>query len=349
MRGLELPSEKVVYWPQPEAHNTQVSPPGEQKRPALTILSGMLSQSLPIETTSRRETASSGESWKSFEVSPGDPQTRLLVLCDHATNLMPSEYGTLGLDDVQLNRHIAYDIGALGVAREIGRRLGATVVSTRFSRLLIDPNRGEDDPTLIMRISDGALVPGNVRVDETEKERRIRAFFRPYHAAVAAEIDAVLARGQIPVIFSMHSFTNVWRGVPRKWHAAVLWDKDPRLPVPVLKQLRERTGLEIGDNEPYSGHLRNDTIFRHATLRGLPNVLVEVRQDLIREEAGQIEWAAILADSLAAILADPAHAEPLSRLEYHESRSDAEADRVMERVEKGDVEAASGEETAGGD
>ncbi|ADP70899.1 N-formylglutamate amidohydrolase [Rhodomicrobium vannielii ATCC 17100] len=304
----------------------------------------MLYQPPSIETSSSRKPAPSSESWKSFEVSPGDPDTRLLVLCDHATNLMPPEYGKLGLDDVQLNRHIAYDIGALGIAREIGRRLRATVVSSRFSRLLIDPNRGEDDPTLIMRISDGAVVPGNTHVDDAEMERRIAAFFRPYHAAVAAEIDAMLARGQIPVIFSMHSFTNVWRGVPRKWQAAVLWDKDPRLPVPTLKQLRERTGFEIGDNEPYSGFLRNDTIFRHATLRGLPNVLVEVRQDLIREEAGQLEWAAILADSLAAILADPAHAEPLSRLEYYESRSDEEADRVMERVEKGDVETASGEE-----
>ncbi|MBJ7534611.1 N-formylglutamate amidohydrolase [Rhodomicrobium vannielii ATCC 17100] len=304
----------------------------------------MLYQPPSIETSSSRKPAPSSESWKSFEVSPGDPDTRLLVLCDHATNLMPPEYGKLGLDDVQLNRHIAYDIGALGIAREIGRRLRATVVSSRFSRLLIDPNRGEDDPTLIMRISDGAVVPGNTHVDEAEVERRIAAFFRPYHAAVAAEIDAMLARGQIPVIFSMHSFTNVWRGVPRKWHAAVLWDKDPRLPIPTLKQLRERTGFEIGDNEPYSGFLRNDTIFRHATLRGLPNVLVEVRQDLIREEAGQLEWAAILADSLAAILADPAHADPLSRLEYYESRSDEEADRVMERVEKGDVETASGEE-----
>ncbi|MBT3069715.1 N-formylglutamate amidohydrolase [Rhodomicrobium sp. Az07] len=304
----------------------------------------MLSEPPSIESTPGPKTATSGERWKSFEVSPGDPDTRLLVLCDHATNLLPPEYGTLGLDDVQLNRHIAYDIGALGVAREIGRRLRATVISTRFSRLLIDPNRGEDDPTLIMRISDGALVPGNTHVDEAEMARRMRAYFQPYHAAIAAEIDAMLARDKIPVIFSMHSFTNVWRGIPRKWHAAVLWDSDPRLPIPTLKQLRERTGLEIGDNEPYSGHLRNDTIFRHATLRGLPNVLVEVRQDLIRDEAGQIEWAAILADSLAAILADPAHAEPLSRLEYHESRSDMEADRVMERVEKGDVEIASGEE-----
>jgi len=304
----------------------------------------MLSQPQPLDSTSSDQTATGNETWKSFEVAHGDPKTRLLVLCDHATNLLPPEYGSLGLDDVQLNRHIAYDIGALGVAREIARRLDATLISSRFSRLLIDPNRGEDDPTLIMRISDGALVPGNTRVDEAEQARRIRAYFQPYHAAVAAEIDAMLARGLIPIIFSMHSFTNLWRGVPRKWHAAVLWDNDPRLPIPTLKQLRGRTGLEVGDNEPYSGHLRNDTIFRHATLRGLPNVLVEVRQDLIREEAGQLEWAAVLADSLAAILADPAHADALSRLEYYESRSDVEADHVMERVEKGELETLSGEE-----
>jgi predicted N-formylglutamate amidohydrolase len=257
-----------------------------------------------------------------LRASPGG--SRFLILCDHATNSLPSEYGTLGLDKGQLNRHIAYDIGAHGVALEMGRRLQSTVISSAFSRLLIDPNRGEDDPTLIMQISDGALVPGNVCVDEAERQKRISRFFAPYHAAIADEISAMLDRNVIPVVTSIHSFTENWRGVPRKWHAAVLWDKDPRLAVPLLRLLRERTGLEIGDNEPYTGHLRNDSIFRHATVRGLPNVLVEIRQDLIRDTEGQRKWAELLADCLTAVLADPAWSGHLSRVDYFGSHSDIE-------------------------
>jgi predicted N-formylglutamate amidohydrolase len=265
--------------------------------------------------------------WTSFEIARGAAETQFLILCDHATNLLPPEYGTLGLDDIQLNRHIAYDIGALAVARELGRKLKATVVSSRFSRLLIDPNRGEDDPTLIMQLSDGAIVPGNAVLTFAERRRRLNAFYNPYHAAIAAEIDAMGARGLVPCAVSIHSFTEAWRGVPRKWHAAILQDNDPRLAVPLLRELRTRTDLEIGDNEPYSGQLRNDTIYRHATLRGLPNVLLEIRQDLIREANGQQEWAELLAGCLAAIFADPANAGPLSRMDYCGSKTDIEVHR----------------------
>jgi predicted N-formylglutamate amidohydrolase len=265
--------------------------------------------------------------WTSFEIARGAPETNLLILCDHATNLIPPEYDSLGLDEIQLNRHIGYDIGALAISRELGLKLNATVVSSCFSRLLIDPNRGEDDPTLIMQISDGAIVPGNEKLTTAEREKRIAAFYAPYHAAITAEIDAMFARGLVPVVFSIHSFTEAWRGVPRKWHAAVLWDKDPRLAVPLLRELRLRTGGEIGDNEPYTGHLRNDSIFRHATLRGLPNALIEVRQDLIREAKGQDEWVARLAGSLSAILNDAANQGPLSRVDYFGSKADMEAGR----------------------
>jgi predicted N-formylglutamate amidohydrolase len=261
------------------------------------------------------------EAWKSFDIQRGSNTTPILVVCDHATNLLPPGYGMLGLDDIQLNRHIGYDIGALGVARELGRLLGATVIWSRFTRLLIDPNRGEDDPTLIMQLSDGAIVPGNARMDAEEREHRISAFHAPYHQAIEAEIGAMLARGLVPAFVPIHSYTDTWRGVPRKWHAAVLWDQDPRLAAPLMRELRERTGFEIGDNTPYTGRLENDTVHRHATLRGLPNALVEVRQDQIREAKGQQEWARILADCLKAIFADPATAGPLSRVEYHRSKS----------------------------
>ena len=257
--------------------------------------------------------------WKSFDIQRGQAQTPILVTCDHATNLIPPEYGKLGLDGIQLNRHIGYDIGALEVALELGRLLGATVIWSRFSRLLIDPNRGEDDPTLIMQLSDGAIVPGNARLDDAERARRIAAYHAPYHRAIEAELDAMLALGLVPALVAIHSFTDTWRGVPRKWHAGVLWDRDPRLAVPLLRELRGRTGLEIGDNEPYSGQLENDTIHRHATLRGLPNALAEIRQDQIREANGQREWASILAHCLTAITGDPQLAGPLSRVEVWDS------------------------------
>jgi predicted N-formylglutamate amidohydrolase len=266
--------------------------------------------------------AAAGGAWRSFGIVRGAAATSVIIICDHATNLVPPEYALLGLDDIQLNRHIGYDIGALEVALELGRRLEATVISSRFSRLLIDPNRGEDDPTLIMQISDGAIVPGNAVLGAAERAKRIAEFHAPYHAAIAAELDAMLSRGLVPAVVSIHSFTEAWRGVPRKWHAALLWDQDPRLTVPLLRELRTRTGVEIGDNEPYSGHLRNDSIFRHATLRGLPNALIEIRQDQIREAKGQHEWGALIADSLTAIFADPVNASSLSRVDFCGSKTD---------------------------
>jgi predicted N-formylglutamate amidohydrolase len=259
------------------------------------------------------------QAWKSFDIQRGEAGTPILIVCDHATNLLPPEYGTLGLDDIQLNRHIGYDIGALDVAREAGRLLGATVIWSRFSRLLIDPNRGEDDPTLIMQLSDGSIVPGNARLEPDERARRIAACHAPYHRAIETELDAMLVRGLVPAFVPVHSFTDTWRGVPRKWHAGILWDRDPRLALPMLRELRARTGLEIGDNEPYTGRLENDTVYRHATLRGLPNALAEIRQDQLREPKGRREWAAILAGSLTAVLADPGCAGPLSRVQYFRS------------------------------
>jgi predicted N-formylglutamate amidohydrolase len=277
------------------------------------------------QRTNEGEFASNvGGAWKSFDIVLGAPTTKLLLLCDHATNLLPPNYGTLGLDSIALNRHIGYDIGALPVALEIGRRMEATVISSRFSRLLIDPNRGEDDPTLIMQLSDGTIVPGNVGIDEAERAKRIASFFEPYHAAVEAEIDAMLARELTPTIASIHSFTEAWRGIPRKWRAAVLWDKDPRLAIPLIESLRARTGFEIGDNEPYSGCLRNDGIYRHATLRGLPNALIEIRQDLVRGAEGQRQWAELLADCLSAIFADAQKAKVLASVDYYGSHTDIE-------------------------
>ena len=166
---------------------------------------------------------------------------------------------------------------------------------SRFSRLLIDPNRGEDDPTLIMKISDGAIIPGNHPITPEEWENRLNRFHRPYHRAVSQTIaDVGAASGKAPLVISIHSYTPAWKGVPRPWHAAVLWDSDPRAVTPLIEALEVSGDILVGDNEPYDGALRGDTMFRHCMETGLAHALIEVRQDLIGDEAGVAEWDARL-------------------------------------------------------
>lgn len=247
----------------------------------------------------------------------GDPACGLLLLCDHASNAMPPEYASLGLPASELQRHIAYDIGIAETTRHLARLTGATAVLSIFSRLLIDPNRGEDDPTLVMKLSDGAIVPGNARADDAEVERRLARFYRPYDRAIGEAVQAGLASGRPPAILSMHSFTPFWKGVPRPWHITVLWDADPRFPRPLLRALEAEGDIVVGDNEPYDGALAGDVVNRHATRLGLANALIEIRQDLIADSAGCLAWAQRLARILPGLLADPA----LNRIEPHPTRT----------------------------
>lgn len=239
-------------------------------------------------------------------VIAGAPSPGVLILCDHASNAMPALYGNLGLPDDQLQRHIAYDIGAAAAATAMARALDCPALLTNFSRLLIDPNRGRDDPTLVMRLSDGAIVPGNHHADAAEVARRVRVFYDPYDRAIAAKLAAFDTAGIVPVIVSMHSFTPAWKGRPRPWHVSVLWDCDPRLPVPFLAALNRCADIVVGDNEPYDGALKGDTMDRHATRNGLANLLIEVRQDLMGTEADAARWGERLAGLLKPLLADPA-------------------------------------------
>ncbi len=248
------------------------------------------------------------EAFTPFERIAGARDSGVLVICDHASNAFPPGYGALGLPREALERHIAYDIGAAWLTRRLAERLNAPAVLSTFSRLLIDPNRGADDPTLVMRFSDGAVVPGNARIDAAEIERRRRLFWAPYRHAIDTEIEAMLAQGTPPAILSIHSFTPVWRGSPRPWKVGVLWDADPRLPAPLLDAFAREDDLaphEIGDNEPYAGALLGDTIDSTATLRGLSNALIEIRQDLIATQEDAEAWADRLARLVAPILAPP--------------------------------------------
>ncbi len=275
----------------------------------------------------RRETAPllAPDLTASYEIIRGRSDAGLILICDHAVNAIPAAYGTLGLAQKELERHIAYDIGALAVTRAVAQALGVPAIFTRFSRLLIDPNRGLDDPTLIMRISDGAVVPGNRQLDEAERAERVRIYYEPYHLAIDQMIEACTAAGVPPVLLSIHSFTETWKGVPRPWDAAILWDRDHRFAVPLLEALRSERGLLVGENEPYDGKLAGDCMWQHGTRRGLAHTIIEVRQDLVRSAEGQKAWAQRIAAAAKVILGRTDLRDGLHSVHYFGSHTDAEA------------------------
>lgn len=249
----------------------------------------------------------------------GNYKLGLLLTADHARRDLPAEYGSLGLNESEFERHIAYDIGVEALTRELALRLEAPAVLAGFSRLLIDPNRGEDDPTLIMQLSDGAVIKGNYPISAQERENRLRQFYRPYHDAVTEMRTQVAAQsGHAPLIIAIHSFTPRWKNAERPWHIGLLWDRDDRAITPLLRLLRAQKDIIVGDNEPYNGALRNDALFRHATAHGFANVLIEVRQDLISDSQGVSEWAERLAPMLKEINA----LETVHKVRHFGSRSD---------------------------
>lgn len=240
-----------------------------------------------------------------FEVLNTSAKSNVLVLCDHASNRVPEAVngGTLGISKADMHRHIAFDIGARATALNIARTLDAKMIASRFSRLVIDPNRGEDDPTLLMKIYDHTIITGNRFADAVEKARRINAYYRPYHSAIDTALAEITARGETPVILSIHSFTPRLNGRPeRPWHIGVLWDSDPRIPVPLMENLGQDRKITVGNNAPYSGELQGDTMYTHATKNGYPHVLIEFRHDLIDTPEGQEKWASVLTTALSDIL-----------------------------------------------
>ncbi|WP_095590263.1 N-formylglutamate amidohydrolase [Actibacterium ureilyticum] len=239
--------------------------------------------------------------YQPFEILGADRGSRWVVTCDHATNHVPDfvHDGTLGLPDHDMNRHIAYDVGAAGVTRRLAELLDAPAILSHFSRLVIDPNRGEDDPTLLMRLYDGSIIPANRHADATEREMRLDRCHRPYHAAVAD----LLAQRDDPILLPIHSFTPQLQGRPKRpWHIGILHGEDQRLARPLIDRLRQEPDLCVGQNEPYGGHLPGDSVDRHAIRTGRHNVLIELRNDLIEEQAEQNAWAARLAPILEDVL-----------------------------------------------
>jgi predicted N-formylglutamate amidohydrolase len=235
-------------------------------------------------------------------VAPGGSAAILLV-CDHAANTVPRRLGTLGLQATELDRHIAWDIGAEAVTRGLAERLSAQAILASFSRLVVDANRRLEDPSAMLPESDGTLIPGNAGLDAAARRARAEEIYWPYHRAIAAALDGFRARGVTPALISVHSFTPRLAGKDRPWHIGVLWDRDPRTSARVFGALSRHAGLVVGDNEPYSSKVPTDfTVPEHAETRGLPHVTLEIRQNEIDTDAG----AARYADLIAPILADAA-------------------------------------------
>lgn len=248
-------------------------------------------------------------------IGPGDPppfttyndhaKSPVLVVADHASPFFPACLNQLGLADWVLGRHIAWDIGVDKLARFLADELDAQAVLAGFSRLIIDPNRNPHDPTAIAEISDGVSIPGNIGLDDQHRVLRIQSFFNPYHDKIAERLNSFSGKGIVPAMISVHTCSPVFDRVVRPWHIGVMWDKDPRIPVTLIKRLDEMDGVCVGDNEPYSGrHPHDFTIDHHAEPAGLPHVGIEVRHDLVKEEDGARKWAGILAAGLRDILAD---------------------------------------------
>lgn len=219
-------------------------------------------------------------------------KSRFVIVVDHASRRIPRRLGDLGLPAAELQRHIAWDIGALAVARRMAAILDAPLVAQNYSRLVIDCNRDPKVATSIPTVGESIAIPGNIGLQADEIEARRVAIFEPYHAQIGALLDARAAAGRPTILIAQHSMTHVFKGVQRAMHAAVLYNRDRRFAGLVLEELRRESGLTIGDNQPYFVSDETDyTIPHHGEARGLPHVEIEIRQDLIGEQAGQQEWA----------------------------------------------------------
>ncbi len=246
-------------------------------------------------------------------LGPGDPppyrienptgQAPIVLVCDHASNAIPACLNNLGLGPDILRRHIAYDIGAADLTVRLARRLDARAVLAGCSRLVIDCNRQPGDPQSIVTESDGVVIPGNQDLSEAEQAARAETVLWPYHHAIAAALAHLRRSGPEPLFFSVHTFTPSLAGEDRIWDIAVLWNRDPRIAVPLIDRLRRHTTLNVGDNEPYSGRQIAYTLNLHAGSAGLAHAAVEVRQDHCETEAELDRWATLLGDALGELLA----------------------------------------------
>lgn len=249
-------------------------------------------------------------------LGPGDPppfeilnehgKSPLILVCDHAANAIPKALDNLGLPEAELTRHIAWDNGAAPVTRLLSKRFAAPAVFSGYSRLVIDCNRVPGHETSVAQESDGTIVPGNLHLTAAEIASREAEIFRPYHGAIAGVVKRRREAGVAPAVLAIHSFTDEMAGVWRPWEISVLWGMDPRIARPLIDRLDAMDGLTVGDNQPYSGREHYGySIEAHASAAGLPNALIELREDQVRDQDGIRRMARLLGDALAPILDDP--------------------------------------------
>lgn len=229
----------------------------------------------------------------------------MVLACDHASRALPHALGTLGLTETALSTHIAWDIGAAGVARHLARQLDAPLVLQNYSRLAIDCNRPLQAPDSITTLSEHTHIPGNHDLAAAEVQARISELFDPYHNELRRLLDERQRAGRHTLLVAVHSFTPTYRGVARPWHVGLMYHRDARLARTLLPLLRQDSALVVGDNEPYAmGDHSDYTLPAHAEARGIPHVGIEIRQDLILDEAGQMAWAGRLATLLHRAMAN---------------------------------------------
>lgn len=232
-----------------------------------------------------------------------DGASDFFLTCDHAGRRLPRRLGKLGLDDAGLDRHIAWDIGAAGLAERLCELLDASLVMQRYSRLVIDCNRPPTALTSIATVSDDIEVPGNRGLAPHHAHARLREIFDPYHDRIDAELELRRRAMRPTVLISVHSFTPVFHGERRPWHLGLLYNRDPNYARHLSDEL-EGSGLNVGHNKPYAvSDVTDYTIPVHGERRGIPHVMIEVRQDLIENEQGQDEWADRLSGLLPRALA----------------------------------------------
>ena len=233
--------------------------------------------------------------YQPFFVVGLDRPGSIICICDHASNIIPKFWGSegLGISKSEMNRHIAFDLGAKDLTLKLAKLLESPAVVSNFSRLVIDPNRGIDDPTLIMKLYDGTIIPKNKVINNEEEKRRLNDYYDPYHNAIEETVSSI----KTPIVISIHSFTpKIKNGKKRPWEIGILHTKDRRLSDLLLKNLKNDKNLCIGDNFPYSGDLPGDTLDRHCVKSGHKHVLIEIRNDLLLNEKLINSWANYLGE-----------------------------------------------------
>lgn len=244
-----------------------------------------------------------------FRIENQKGKAQCLVICDHASNRIPAALGTLGLSKKDREKHIAWDPGTEIIGRYLSEQLDAPAFFSTFSRIVVDVNRGANSAECMREVYDHVTVPGNASLSRTQKKQRIDEIFNPYHKNLAGQVQRFLKKKRVPMIISVHSFTPEMDGYRRPWHIGILWNKEDDIALKLVDNLRRQNPtMIVGENEPYSlkaENLTKNTIGTHAESKGLPYVIVEFRQDLVKTKRDALKWGKIFLDALAPILADP--------------------------------------------